>query len=160
MGKKGIHTHYNRSESINSIHVICDGAIFVISTCTDECGKFSDINECSKGTFNCTVNSTCVNTAGSYKCECNSGYSSTGGLCQGKFLILPCYDNQFWFRQTANLPSIDWQKTVTQDGCSWNDIHLCYLLLSWFHPQCCWIAITIGELCSIHYKIHSPERQS
>ena len=33
----------------------------------------SDIDECQDGTADCPINSTCVNTKGSYRCECNEG---------------------------------------------------------------------------------------
>lgn len=44
--------------------------------------KLADINECSMP--NKCQNGKCVNTEGSYTCECNSGYAkSWRGLCEG-----------------------------------------------------------------------------
>ena len=35
-----------------------------------------DIDECDLEIDECSENSECKNTAGDYKCECNSGYTS------------------------------------------------------------------------------------
>ena len=37
-----------------------------------------DIDECSDGSSNCTTDSTCLNTQGSYSCICPEGYSGDG----------------------------------------------------------------------------------
>ena len=37
-----------------------------------------DINECSQEHNNCSVNSTCTNTVGSYQCSCFPGYHDEG----------------------------------------------------------------------------------
>lgn len=46
-----------------------------------------DIDECSESSSNCTTDSTCVNTQGSYDCICPEGYSGDGrqdgGGCRG-----------------------------------------------------------------------------
>jgi hypothetical protein len=42
----------------------------------------SDINECISRP--CDINALCVDTAGSYICTCNDGFSGDGFLCQGK----------------------------------------------------------------------------
>ncbi|MFM2152151.1 MAG: hypothetical protein RL199_586 [Pseudomonadota bacterium] len=42
--------------------------------CDNQC---ADVNECL-GTPNCQANSTCVNTVGSYRCDCNAGYMGDG----------------------------------------------------------------------------------
>ena len=44
---------------------------------------FSDIDECSDGTDDCSQ--TCTNTVGSFICGCNSGYEldSDGLTCNG-----------------------------------------------------------------------------
>ena len=50
-----------------------------------------DINECSEGSSNCTIDSICVNTEGSYDCVCSEGYSGDGRQdgdgCQGNIFI-------------------------------------------------------------------------
>ena len=42
----------------------------------------TDINECSDPS-RCFKNSNCVNLPGSYRCDCNSGYTLKGGQCRG-----------------------------------------------------------------------------
>ena len=39
----------------------------------------------------CHANATCSNTAGSYTCTCNSGYSGDGVTCDGKVFFLYFY---------------------------------------------------------------------
>lgn len=41
------------------------------------------------GIDNCSLNSDCINTAGSYQCSCRNGYQEIDGVCIGKFIILP-----------------------------------------------------------------------
>ena len=45
--------------------------------------SFLDINECTSGTHNCDSNAACTNTAGSFICACNSGFSGNGTSCTG-----------------------------------------------------------------------------
>ncbi|KAK9917687.1 hypothetical protein WJX75_007185 [Coccomyxa subellipsoidea] len=40
-----------------------------------------DINECVRGTHNCAANSTCVNTVGSFSCQCWRGFTGDGTQC-------------------------------------------------------------------------------
>jgi len=44
-----------------------------------------DVNECAKGTHNCSADAVCSNSKGSYNCTCNPGYYGDGWVCQGKF---------------------------------------------------------------------------
>ena len=46
---------------------------------------YRDIDECleSKGT-KCDVNAWCTNTEGSYKCNCNAGFTGNGFNCSGE----------------------------------------------------------------------------
>jgi hypothetical protein len=45
-----------------------------------------DINECSFLSIdNCGQNAACKNTAGSFTCACNPGYTGNGLSCTGKF---------------------------------------------------------------------------
>lgn len=41
-----------------------------------------DIDECATNNHKCTGNTKCVNTHGSYKCECKDGYKLKGNTCQ------------------------------------------------------------------------------
>lgn len=42
---------------------------------------FLDFDECTNGSALCTSNADCINTAGSYDCQCKDGY--VGEFCQG-----------------------------------------------------------------------------
>ena len=45
---------------------------------------YADINECTAGTYTCPTNTGCVNTIGSYTCQCVAGYEASGNICVGK----------------------------------------------------------------------------
>lgn len=45
---------------------------------------FVDIDECATQTDECPDNSRCINTPGSYRCECWSGFTKIGEICEGK----------------------------------------------------------------------------
>ena len=42
-----------------------------------------DIDECLTGTDNCPSNSICLNTPGSFSCQCITGFKLIGGICVG-----------------------------------------------------------------------------
>ena len=47
----------------------------------------TDVDECQLGTRRCLPNSTCVNTPGSYRCDCPMGYHRDGiSGCQGIYI--------------------------------------------------------------------------
>ncbi|CAI9719574.1 polycystic kidney disease 1-like 2 [Octopus vulgaris] len=46
-----------------------------------ETKHFTDVDECSNET-SCGINSICMNTRGSYQCECKTGYKKVGDICQ------------------------------------------------------------------------------
>lgn len=48
------------------------------------CVWLSDVNECAEATDNCHSDATCINAVGSYRCQCNTGYTGDGFLCIGK----------------------------------------------------------------------------
>ena len=47
----------------------------------------TDIDECVTGSANCMADSSCSNTAGSFTCDCDSGYDENedGDACVGRF---------------------------------------------------------------------------
>ena len=42
---------------------------------------YPDIDECAIGTGMCDTNASCTNTAGSYNCTCNNGFTGNGFNC-------------------------------------------------------------------------------
>lgn len=49
----------------------------------------TDENECEEKTANCDQHATCTNNPGSYKCNCNVGYSGDGENCEGAYICSP-----------------------------------------------------------------------
>ena len=50
-----------------------------------------DINECSEQLHQCHTNAECLNTDGSYLCQCMQGYQGNGYQCIGKpTTLVPC----------------------------------------------------------------------
>ena len=45
------------------------------------------INECALRLDNCDVNAVCTDTATSFQCACQSGYSGDGVNCTGKIIF-------------------------------------------------------------------------
>ena len=48
----------------------------------------SDIDECTSDNDTCHINATCINTVGSYDCECLSGFMGDGFNCSSECLTL------------------------------------------------------------------------
>ena len=46
-----------------------------------------DHNECTNEEISCGLNAHCVNTAGSFQCKCNEGYTGEGNKCTGRFML-------------------------------------------------------------------------
>ena len=44
----------------------------------------TDIDECALGLDNCSPSATCINSIGSFQCECLPGYSGDGVTCEGQ----------------------------------------------------------------------------
>ena len=44
---------------------------------------FLDVNECFEGSHNCHRNARCINTVGSFYCECSNGFVGNGRKCNG-----------------------------------------------------------------------------
>ena len=76
-----------------------------------ECG-----NECELGTDNCADAATCTDTASSFECSCNDGYTGDGVTCNEKFVVWLAYDRADWIANGY----VD-NGHLDQDG-SWTDI--------------------------------------
>ena len=47
-----------------------------------------DIDECTIGNKGgCHKNARCINTVGSFQCQCKGGYDGNGKTCQGELLL-------------------------------------------------------------------------
>ena len=44
---------------------------------------FTERNECAGPTHGCHQNSTCINSVGSYSCQCHQGFTGVGTTCVG-----------------------------------------------------------------------------
>lgn len=53
------------------------------------CISIVDIDECTTNSHNCDENAACMNSMGSFTCQCNTGHSGDGMTCDGKI--------RFWF---------------------------------------------------------------
>ncbi len=66
--------------------------IVCLNVCVDgyyvKCKTISEIEEC----LDCDANANCLNTAGSFVCECHHGYNNSGngkeGECHGMLYLL------------------------------------------------------------------------
>ncbi len=63
---------------------------------TLSCYYFIDIDECSEGSHTCDKNANCTNTDGSFKCQCEIGFSGDGHTCTG--LHSTFLNNQTYFQ--------------------------------------------------------------
>ena len=45
---------------------------------------YPDVNECMAATSPCDANAECTNSAGSFSCSCNTGFTGDGMTCNGK----------------------------------------------------------------------------
>ena len=52
-------------------------------------GSCYDINECETGANECHNESICMNTKGSYKCQCKDEFTGNGTFCKGMFFQFP-----------------------------------------------------------------------
>lgn len=50
----------------------------------------ADIDECARDTDNCDVNADCVNTGGSFQCDCKTGFEGSGRVCTGIYVLCIC----------------------------------------------------------------------
>ena len=61
----------------------------------------ADIDECSDGSHTCDGNANCTNTDGSFKCQCEIGFSGDGTTCRGNS-IQHFQIAKFIFRQSIH----------------------------------------------------------
>ena len=71
-------------ENGKQIYFIC-GNIYILSS--SQVNLYSDHDECSDNSHECSVNAYCTNTIGSYKCQCNTGFKGKGRKCHGMFTL-------------------------------------------------------------------------
>ena len=60
--------------------------LYTLIMLTQQHGLGIDYDECSNGTDTCHIKATCVNTDGSYDCECLPGYMGDGFNCASESL--------------------------------------------------------------------------
>ena len=48
----------------------------------------ADINECERELYDCNENASCINTPGSYQCECITKFTGDGFNCTGNTCIV------------------------------------------------------------------------
>lgn len=108
-------TPMNQLNSIHCVGVVCLFSLTVNckqSTLTAVlllmlfCPWCVDLDECSNGTHQCSVNAQCVNTPGSYRCACAEGFTGDGFTCSGKDFLwkLICH---YWFLLHGNVAKLD-----------------------------------------------------
>ena len=56
-------------------HLFSSSPIFILA----------DIDDCSDNSHDCDPLATCINSNGSFKCDCKEGYYGDGKSCSGKF---------------------------------------------------------------------------
>ena len=79
----------HRCDHSMDVGIRCTGQpIISVNHCPKHPLRLLDINECVDGTNNCSENSTCTNTVGSYNCSCFTGYQDEGSgyICNGNVI--------------------------------------------------------------------------
>ena len=83
----------NRGYTLNNDSLTCAGIAMAIKKLLDGINNYTtpftlDIDECEMSESGGMCNHTCVNTLGSYECQCNIGYRllSDGFTCEGSFV--------------------------------------------------------------------------
>ena len=51
------------------------------------CLLYTDIDECKDGLHSCTANTLCVDTNGTFRCECFPGFQGNGRICLSMCLL-------------------------------------------------------------------------
>jgi hypothetical protein len=95
-GTNGTCVGCRSSNDCTSVAPVCEPAIGICRQCSsnDECAASpfgprcesgrctTDVDECALHTAACDPNAACANTADSYTCTCNPGYTGDGFTCQ------------------------------------------------------------------------------
>lgn len=69
----------------NTAEILGKSDCLVVSVAWTMTLGVSDIDECSNGDNLCQRNADCINSPGSYRCECAAGFKlSPNGACVGK----------------------------------------------------------------------------
>ncbi|KAI8485101.1 hypothetical protein Bbelb_372070 [Branchiostoma belcheri] len=56
----------------------------------DLASEEGEVDECAENTHECDANADCINTHGSYNCECRPGYTGDGRTCEGAEGVCKC----------------------------------------------------------------------
>ncbi|XP_066276578.1 IgGFc-binding protein-like [Branchiostoma lanceolatum] len=56
----------------------------------DLASEEGDVDECAENLDDCDANADCINTHGSYNCECRAGYTGDGRTCEGAEGVCKC----------------------------------------------------------------------
>ena len=51
----------------------------------------TDIDECALGQGHCDPSVICMNTIGSFECECLPGFTGDGVTCEGQYHVSVCF---------------------------------------------------------------------
>ena len=81
----------NAGYVLNADKRSCDGMLvyFSLFYCLlRTLSLYKDINECAANAKLCSNGSSCVNTNGSYICQCSNGYPQLNGTCKSKEYII------------------------------------------------------------------------
>ncbi|XP_071835216.1 uncharacterized protein [Apostichopus japonicus] len=86
--------------------------------------EFEDIDECDLNLHNCSLKvSYCVNTEGSYRCDCGSGYNKAGSVCQD---VDECQNGSY----NCSLPNTMCINSIGSYICQ------CIAGYEWYEDQC------------------------
>lgn len=77
---------------------------------TDLHFRTPDHDECSDSSHMCDMNADCINTKGSYSCECKLGFTGDGRNCED----IPEGLSDDYFCPNDNLADIEWRPTLTK----------------------------------------------
>jgi len=116
------------------------------------CVFSADDDECNDAATNqCSSNADCVNSEGSYKCECQAGYMLLADqrTCDGKLLSLAVLSSV----QIVKRESTAWER----ENPRW--VHLCFLLSRGSLACQCELMNSYVYVCTLCLKQTAPLRQ-